>query len=98
VGGEPSAPPAIFVHGAANSAPVWTFWQAMLASIVTGTADTQWPRERYHDLWLQADYLSVEGASHWGLVLNRRALETMIPAVACWLTGAVQVPLPRRER
>jgi pimeloyl-ACP methyl ester carboxylesterase len=56
--------------------------------IVTGTADTQWPRERYHHLWLKADYLSVEGPSHWGLVLNRRALKTMIPAVLRWLAGA----------
>jgi pimeloyl-ACP methyl ester carboxylesterase len=64
--------------------------------IVTGTADTQWPRERYHDLdlWLQADYLSIDGASHWGLVLSRRALETMIPAVLRWLAGVGQVPSP----
>jgi pimeloyl-ACP methyl ester carboxylesterase len=55
--------------------------------IVTGSADTQWPRERYHDLCLKADYLSVDGASHWGLVLNRRVLETMIPAVLRWLAG-----------
>jgi pimeloyl-ACP methyl ester carboxylesterase len=59
---------------------------------VTGTADTQWPRARYHDFWLQVDYLSIEGASHWGLVLSRRALEAMIPAVLRWLAGAVQVP------
>ena len=62
--------------------------------IVTGTADTQWPRTRYHDLWLKADYLGVDGASHWGLVLNRRALETMIPAVLRWLVGALQAPFP----
>jgi pimeloyl-ACP methyl ester carboxylesterase len=55
--------------------------------IVTGSADTQWPRERYLDLWLKAYYLSVVGASHWGLVLNRRALKSMIPAVLRWLTG-----------
>ena len=53
--------------------------------IVTGTADTQWPRQRYDDLGLQADHLSVEGASHWGLVLNRSALATMIPAVLRWM-------------
>ena len=54
--------------------------------IVTGTADRQWPRSRYDGLWLQADYLSLEGASHWGLVLNRRALEGGVPAVADWMT------------
>jgi pimeloyl-ACP methyl ester carboxylesterase len=57
--------------------------------IVTGSADTQWPCERYQDLWLKANYLSVEGASHWGLVLNRRALESMVPAVLRWLAGAL---------
>jgi pimeloyl-ACP methyl ester carboxylesterase len=62
--------------------------------IVTGSADTQRPRARYHDLWLNADYLSAEGASHWGLVLNRRALATTIPAVLRWLAGAIQVPPP----
>jgi pimeloyl-ACP methyl ester carboxylesterase len=62
--------------------------------IVTGSADTQWPRTRYHDLWLKADYLSAEGASHWGLVLNRRALAMTVPAVLRWLASAVQVPSP----
>src|SRR4051794_19450562 len=42
--------------------------------IVTGTLDTQWPIERYDGLPLAADFLVAEGASHWGLVLNRRAL------------------------
>jgi pimeloyl-ACP methyl ester carboxylesterase len=57
--------------------------------IVTGTHDRQWPRERYADLWLPADYLSVDGASHWGLVLNRRALATAIPAVLHWVEHAI---------
>jgi len=60
--------------------------------IVTGTADTQWPRDRYHHLWLEADYFSVDGASHWGLVLNRRALETTAPAVLRWLGGVLHIP------
>jgi pimeloyl-ACP methyl ester carboxylesterase len=54
--------------------------------IVTGTRDRAWPRERYDNLWLTADYLSVEGASHWGLVLQRRALSWIIPEVLSWLT------------
>jgi pimeloyl-ACP methyl ester carboxylesterase len=54
--------------------------------IVTGTRDRAWPRERYNHLWLTADYLSVEGASHWGLVLQRRALSWMIPDVLRWIT------------
>jgi pimeloyl-ACP methyl ester carboxylesterase len=53
--------------------------------IVTGTADRQWPRSRYDGLWLPAGYLVAEGASHWGLVLNRRALAKLVPAVVDWL-------------
>ena len=53
--------------------------------IVTGTADHQWPRERYRDLWLPADHLTIEGASHWGLVLSRRALRHTVPVVLGWL-------------
>ena len=53
--------------------------------IVTGAEDRQWPRERYRDLWLPADHLTVEGASHWGLVLNRRALRHAMSAVLGWL-------------
>ena len=58
--------------------------------IVTGTTDRQWPAKRYDNLWLRADYLSVEGASHWGLVLNRRALATTIPAVSHWIALTIQ--------
>jgi pimeloyl-ACP methyl ester carboxylesterase len=57
--------------------------------LITGTADRAWPPERYRDLWLKADHLSAEGASHWGLVLNRRALSTLIPNVLHWLGQAV---------
>ena len=58
--------------------------------IATGTADTQWPRARYDGLWLRAEYLSAEGASHWGLVLNRCALASAIPAVLRWLGQVVK--------
>ena len=53
--------------------------------IVTGTLDTQWPSHHYDNLWLKADRLSVEGASHWGLVLNRRSLAKAVPDVLRWL-------------
>ncbi|MEX2246131.1 MAG: alpha/beta hydrolase family protein [Dehalococcoidia bacterium] len=53
--------------------------------IVTGAADAQWPRERYDALYLPAGYASIDGASHWGLVLNRRALATLVPTVTEWL-------------
>jgi pimeloyl-ACP methyl ester carboxylesterase len=53
--------------------------------IVTGSRDRQWPRERYDGLHLPAEHLAAEGASHWGLVLNRRALAEIGPAVLRWL-------------
>jgi pimeloyl-ACP methyl ester carboxylesterase len=57
--------------------------------IITGTNDKQWPRERYTELWLAADHLTADGASHWGLVLNRRVLATVIPAVLQWIERTV---------
>ena len=56
------------------------------AHTMASASETAWPRERYNHLWLTAEYLSVEGASHWGLVLQRRALSSMIPAVLRWIT------------
>jgi hypothetical protein len=53
--------------------------------VATGTDDRQWPRERYAGLALPAHYVEAEGASHWGLVLNRRVLATLIPTVTGWL-------------
>jgi len=53
--------------------------------IATGTADRQWPLPRYAGLWLPADFISADGASHWGLVLSRPAIATLLPAVCGWL-------------
>ena len=53
--------------------------------IVTGTADTQWPRRRYDNFQFPADHVSIEGASHWGLVLNRRVLPGIVSSVIGWL-------------
>jgi pimeloyl-ACP methyl ester carboxylesterase len=53
--------------------------------IVTGTADIQWPGSRYEGLHISAQNLSIEGASHWGLVLNRRALSALVPQVLDWV-------------
>lgn len=57
--------------------------------IVTGAADVLWPRSRYDGLWLAANFVEIEGATHWGLVLSRRALSAAVPAVLRWLDGAV---------
>jgi pimeloyl-ACP methyl ester carboxylesterase len=52
--------------------------------IVIGSRDAQWPRSRYADLPMAADWLEVD-ASHWGLVLNRRRLRELVPAVLAWV-------------
>lgn len=53
--------------------------------IVTGSADRLWHRDKYDDLWLDADRFEVDGASHWGLVLSRRAIEVAVGKVVGWL-------------
>jgi pimeloyl-ACP methyl ester carboxylesterase len=53
--------------------------------LVTGSLDAQWPRERYTNVWAFDAEMMAEDASHWGLVLNRRVLETVIPCVSDWL-------------
>lgn len=53
--------------------------------IVTGAEDRLWPRATYDGLWLPAERIDIAGASHWGLVLNRRALAQAVPAVVGWL-------------
>lgn len=52
--------------------------------LVTGTLDAQWPEKAYADLWLKHERLAMQ-ASHWGLVLNRRAIRTVLPSLHEWL-------------
>ena len=56
--------------------------------IVTGTGDVQWPRSRYDGLHLPAEHLNIDGASHWGLVLNRTVLTTLVPRVCEWISAS----------
>ena len=37
--------------------------------------------------WTRAEHHRLEGISHWGLVLNRRLLPTLVPRVHRWLAG-----------
>lgn len=53
--------------------------------ILTGTADTFWPTKRYDTLHVHADRVEIDGASHWGLVLNRRVVPVMVEHVTTWL-------------
>jgi pimeloyl-ACP methyl ester carboxylesterase len=53
--------------------------------IVTAEQDVDWPRAKYDRLRLPAEYVRVEGCSHWGLVLNRRAVADTVPVVSRWM-------------
>lgn len=53
--------------------------------IVTGGEDRGWRGPTYARTDLSAEYLDVEDCSHWGLVLNRRALARMVPQVSRWM-------------
>jgi pimeloyl-ACP methyl ester carboxylesterase len=58
--------------------------------IVTGEMEPDRQPTHYEDLDLAAEYLSVAGSSHWGLVLSRRALAWSVPAVSRWMARAVK--------
>ncbi len=62
------------------------------ALVVAGTADQTFPPATYSDLPFAADVIVAEGASHWGLVLNRRALARIVPAVLSWLEKRLAMP------
>ena len=53
--------------------------------IVAGTADHTFPPATYTNMPFAADVIEADGTSHWGLVLNRRALARIVPAVLAWL-------------
>ena len=53
--------------------------------IVTGDEDRSWPKSAYENLHLTTEYLNSLGASHWGLVLNRRSLPNLSARVSGWL-------------
>ena len=57
--------------------------------VMTGTVDNDRHRDRYEGLWLNAEFHELAEASHWGLVLNRRALAEAIPEVLHWLATKV---------
>ena len=54
--------------------------------VVTGSEDRSWPRAAYAGMDLPAEYMEACGASHWGLVLNRRLLPGLVSRVADWLS------------
>lgn len=57
--------------------------------IVTGGDDRLWPRSRYAEMSLPAEWMEAPMASHWGLVLSRRTLVALVPTVTAWIERAV---------
>ena len=62
------------------------------ALVVASTGDATFPPPAYTDLSVPAERLVVDGATHWGLVLNRRLLATLVPSVVAWLERACDGP------
>lgn len=58
--------------------------------VVTSRGDTQWPRSRYDGMHLPRAHLSVDGASHWGLVLNRAVVRELAQRVLEWAGDGVR--------
>jgi pimeloyl-ACP methyl ester carboxylesterase len=55
--------------------------------VAAGERDESFPPQACRRVarFLGGEYLEMPGASHWGLVLNRRALDAVWPAVVAWL-------------
>lgn len=53
--------------------------------LVTGGQDRSWGADKYVRLHLDAERVDVPGASHWGLVLSRAAVEQAKTSVLSWL-------------
>lgn len=62
--------------------------------VVKGVLQSDWTARVYDDswldgLWLGADVLPVDPASHWGLVLSESVLSRLIPDVLDWIGAHV---------
>ncbi len=59
--------------------------------IVTAEREMDRPQAMYKNLHLPAELVSIEDCSHWGLVLNRRALARAVPTVSRWMARVTRV-------
>ncbi|MCH8310403.1 MAG: alpha/beta fold hydrolase [Chloroflexi bacterium] len=62
--------------------------------VVKGVLQPDWTARVYDDswldgLWLEADVMPVDPASHWGLVLSESVLSSLIPDVLDWMEAHV---------
>jgi hypothetical protein len=55
--------------------------------VVNGPDRRREAPDRWKDFWLPADFLEPADGSHWGMMLNRRVLDTLVPQMCDWLEG-----------
>ena len=60
-----------------------------MLEIIGGLADYYPTEPSYHGVGLADDQVYVADSSHWGLVLSRRVLATLLPQVLDWLDSNV---------
>ena len=58
------------------------------ALVIASTGDATFLPPAYADLSVPTERLVVDDATHWGLVLNRRLLATLVLTVTAWLERA----------
>ena len=57
--------------------------------VIAGSDDRVFPKSLYEGMGLGEELREAEGASHWGLVLNRRVMPGLARGVGKWLDGVV---------
>ena len=57
--------------------------------VIAGSDDRVFPKSLYEGMGLGEELMEAEGASHWGLVLNRRVMPGLARGVGQWLDGVV---------
>ena len=57
--------------------------------VIAGSDDRVFPKSLYEGMGLGEELREAEGASHWGLVLNRRVIPGLARGVGQWLDGVV---------
>ena len=65
--------------------------------VVKGALRSNWTARSYDDswlegLWLDSEVLTVDPASHWGLVLSESVLSSLIPDVISWIETNIALP------
>ena len=57
--------------------------------VLAGSDDRVFPKSLYEGMGLGEELMEAEGASHWGLVLNRRVMPGLVRGVGKWLDGVM---------